>query len=114
MMLTSQPAFEESVRARIADRPRRRTDLQARGLDGETLVLDRAGGLIHQLNATATFVWARCTGDRSLVDIAKDLADAFDVAPETAALDVETTVAQLQALRLVDAVAGVHEPSTAA
>jgi hypothetical protein len=114
MMFTSQPALERPVRARIADRPRRRADLQARGLDGETLVLDRAGGLIHQLNETASFVWARCTGDRSPLEISRDLADAFDVAPETAARDVETIVAQLRALRLVDAVAGAHESSTAA
>jgi hypothetical protein len=114
MMLTSKPAPAGPARARIADRPRQRTDLQARGLDGETLVLDRAGGLIHQLNETATFVWFRCTGDRSLGEIAQDLADAFDVAPEIAARDVETTVAQLQALRLVDAAGGALESSTAA
>lgn len=106
-MFTSGPACDalavaEPVRAPIADRPRRRADVQARGLDGETLVLDRAGGLIHQLNETATFVWTRCTGDRSLVDIARDLADVFDVKPETAARDVETTVAQFRTLRLVD------------
>jgi hypothetical protein len=90
------------VGAPTADFPRRRADVQARGLDGETLVLDRVGGLIHQLNETATFVWTRCTGDRSLGDIARELADAFDVAPETAVQDVERTVEQLRSVRLVD------------
>jgi hypothetical protein len=108
------PAVAGPVGAPIADRPRRRADVQARDLDGETLVLDRAGGLIHQLNGTATFVWTRCTGDHSLVDIARDLADTFDVEPETAAHDVETTVAQFRTLKLVDTDADRRGSSTAA
>lgn len=72
-------------------------------------MLDRACGLIHQLNKTATFVWTRCTGDRSLLDIARELADVFDVAPETAARDVETTVTQLRTLRLVDTDADLRD-----
>jgi hypothetical protein len=115
-MFPCRPACEALVvaglEASIADRPRRRADVQARGLDGETLVLDRPGGLIHQLNATATFIWTRCTGDRSLVDIARDLADVFDVEPDTAARDVETTVAQFRTLRLVDADTDLPGPST--
>jgi hypothetical protein len=116
-MFPSRPAREGlatvgPVRARTEDRPRRRTDLQARGLDGEILVLDRAGGLIHQLNETASFVWMRCTGDRSLAEIARELAGAFDVEVETAARDVASTVVQFRALGLVDADADLRGSST--
>ena len=98
----------------VADLPRRRPDVQARSLDGEVLVLDRVRELIHQLNPTAAFVWTRCTGDRSTADIARELADIFDVAPEIAARDVEATVAQLRVLQLVDMDADPQGESTAA
>jgi coenzyme PQQ synthesis protein D (PqqD) len=104
---------ERAVAAHVSDRPQRRSDVQARGLAGETLVLDRDGGLIHQLNETASFIWTRCTGDHSVVDIARDLADAFDVEPETATRDVETTLAQLRTLKLVDTDACMRGASTA-
>ena len=35
-----------------------RANLAVRDVEGETVVFDRDGGRIHQLNPTATFVWA--------------------------------------------------------
>ena len=102
MISSSRPVHDGPV---ATDLPRRRPDVQARSLDGEVLVLDRVRELIHQLNPTAAFVWMRCTGDRSTVEIARELADIFDVAPEIAARDVEATVAQFHALQLMDTAA---------
>jgi len=100
--------------SRPADLPRRRPDVHARGVDSEVLVLDRVRGFIHQLNPTAAFVWMRCTGDRSAVDIARELADIFEVTPEIAARDVAATVAQFRALQLMDTDADPLGESTAA
>lgn len=75
--------------------PNRRLDVQARVVDGETLILDRAGGVIHQLNRTASYIWDRCDGQSTLAEIAHQLAEAFDVTVQTAAADVATTVEQL-------------------
>jgi hypothetical protein len=87
----------------VQERPQRRGDLQERGLDGETLLLDRAAGFIHQFNETASFVWGRCDGRRPVTAIADELAQAFDIPPATARRDVASVVAQLHALGLLRA-----------
>jgi Coenzyme PQQ synthesis protein D (PqqD) len=65
------------------------------------VVLDREGELVHQLNRTASFIWDRCDGRRSIRQIGADLAAAFDVDLGTATEDVAATVSQLESLGLV-------------
>jgi hypothetical protein len=86
----------------LAACPRRRLDVTARLLDGETVVLDRQAGLIHQLNHTASYIWARCDGQSTIAAIAHQLAHAFAVEPTVAARDVRALVRQLQALQLLE------------
>ena len=64
-------------------------------------MLDRAGGRVHQLNATASFVWARLDGRTSPQDVAVAVAEAFDVEPETAARDVVALLEQFRTLNLL-------------
>jgi hypothetical protein len=71
-------------------------------IDGETVILDRRSGRIHQLNETASFIWARCDGQLSMVDIGTHLAEAFDVAPAGAAHDVAATIDLFGELGLLD------------
>ena len=85
-----------------SDCPKRRTNLSARLVEGEMVVLDRHAERIHQLNATASFIWDRCDGDRSLEQIAGGIMEAFDVAWETAAQDVARTVREFADLGLLE------------
>ena len=78
-----------------------RPDVLVRETDGELVILDRRRGLVHQLNSTASFVWKRCTGDRSVRDIAAEVATTFDVSIDTARRDVGATVRQLAELSLL-------------
>lgn len=82
--------------------PRRRSGVRARAVDGEVLILDRQRQLVHQVNQTARFIWERCDGHHTLVHIADELAEAFDVEPVTAEHDVAATVRQLEAVGLVE------------
>jgi hypothetical protein len=81
--------------------PKRRSDLYTRVIDGETVVLDRKGSLIHQLNQTASYIWDRCDGKSARAEIASQLAEEFDIDPETVARDVAGIVGQLQSLNLL-------------
>ena len=82
--------------------PKRRSDVRVRVVDGEMVVLDRQGGLIHQLNQTASFIWDRCDGKSTVADITNQLAEAFDVDPKTSLKDIAAIVGQFQKLNLVE------------
>jgi hypothetical protein len=96
------PTQESSTPPLMAYCPRRRADVRMRIIDGETVVLDRHEGLIHQFNQTASYIWEWCDGKSTTVEIAQQLAEAFDVPPATAADDVAAIVRRLQALNLLE------------
>lgn len=82
--------------------PRKRSNLSSRVIGGELVVLDRDGEKVHQLNATASFVWGRCDGQLSELEIARQLADEYDVLPGQAASDVATLMERFRELGLVE------------
>lgn len=82
--------------------PKRRSGVNARIVEGETVILDQQGGLIHQLNRTASYIWDRCDGRSSLGEIGQQLVEAFDVDSKTAADDVAAIVGQLRRLNLLE------------
>jgi len=84
--------------------PRRRTDVNSRVVEEETVVLDRQHDFIHQLNRTATYIWERCNGEASLEDIATQLAETFAVEYETALDDVVRVIRDLQHLQLLEVI----------
>ena len=83
------------------DPPRKRDGLQVREIDGETVILDREGGLMHNLNATAAFVLGAIDGRRSEKEIWEGLADAFDVSLETAEKDTRALMARFRELGIL-------------
>ncbi len=42
--------------------PQRRSDIIYRTIEGETVILNRNEGRLHQLNPTASFIWNCCDG----------------------------------------------------
>lgn len=77
-----------------------RDDLVLRQVEDETLVLDRAGERIHQLNATASFIWSRCDGNTSLQTVAAEMAGKYGISAEQAAIDIARMLSQLEQLSL--------------
>lgn len=82
--------------------PRRRFDLLVRVVEGETVVLDRSRGLIHQLNGTASLIWDRCNGDQDPSQIAAAVVGTFEVDFETARQDVARILRKLSELGLLE------------
>lgn len=58
-------------------------DTPARTLDGEAIVITPDDSVLHTLNDTATFIWDRADGTRTLQAIAEEMTDEFDVDTET-------------------------------
>jgi hypothetical protein len=67
--------------------PTRRTDLTAREVEGQVLILDRQREQVHQLNETASFIWECCDGSSTIGDIARRVAERFGT--ESAAIEPE-------------------------
>ena len=84
--------------------PKRRTDVNSRVVEEETVVLDRHHEVIHQLNLTATYIWERCDGQASIEAIAAQLAETFDVEYETALNDVVRVMRDFHHLQLLEVV----------
>lgn len=54
-------------------------DTPARTIDGEAIVITPADSTLHTLNDTATFIWDRADGTRTLEQIAAEMAREFEV-----------------------------------
>jgi Coenzyme PQQ synthesis protein D (PqqD) len=84
------------------DCARPRPDLSVRGVAGEVLVLDRAAHQVHQLNATAGFIWQHCDGRHTTAQIVDALVQAFEVDADTAQAAVRTALRRFAELGLLD------------
>lgn len=74
---------------------RRNPKLAWREIDGEIVIISPEDSRVHELNETAGMFWQQADGQRDLEEITRNLADAYDVLPETIRTDVEELVADL-------------------
>lgn len=72
-----------------------------REAEGQVLVLDPASDRIHQLNETASFIWRTCQEVASAAEVAKSLAENFEVEEDKARADAERTIDELKALGII-------------
>ena len=79
----------------------KRRDLSERTVEGETVLLDRANGQIHHLNATAAYIWKQCEGLSSKA-IAERLAQTFQIDPRSAETDVVALLGEMNAMKLLE------------
>jgi len=82
--------------------PKIRPDVTVQQVGDEALVLSLASEQIHQLNATAAWILAQCTGEIPVEAITRDFAECFSLDTQTAAKDVVGTLEQLQQLKVID------------
>ena len=71
-------------------------------LGGEAVVIDLDSRKVMGLNKTASLVWTRMDGKRTVAELVADVAQAFAVADDVATKDVVAFIAQMQARGLVD------------
>ena len=80
----------------------RRADLKTRLVDGELVVLDRDGEMVHQLNQTASYIWERCDGESTAAKIAGEICHDFEIEYSAALIDVLNTIEQFEKLKLLN------------
>lgn len=83
--------------------PTRRRDLVSRTIDGEVVILDRDGGQVHRLNATASCIWLECDGASTREEIAARVASRFEGVPAHLLDEVTATIDELARLGLLAA-----------
>jgi hypothetical protein len=80
---------------------KRRDGLIVRKVQQDLLLLDTEFNQIHQLNETASFVWENWEQVPDPVEIARLLAQKFDVEEQVVLNDVSAIVGRLQELNLL-------------
>ena len=78
-----------------------RPDLVTCTVDDEIVILDRAAGYVNQLNGTASQIWRACDGSNTAEDIAAQVTEHCENAPETVLRDVVTALAEFDRLGLL-------------
>lgn len=72
-----------------------------REIEGETVIISPAESIMHQLNATGSFIWNQIDGRRTAEEIAELLAREYEVSLQTALADTRELLEQLAAKKLV-------------
>jgi hypothetical protein len=95
---------------RVASRPIQNPLAAWRELEGQVVIISPEDSVLHELNDTASFIWKLSTGEHGLEEIARRLAQEFEVDEATALADTHALVAELCAKRLLLPSAADGEP----
>jgi Coenzyme PQQ synthesis protein D (PqqD) len=87
--------------SREADRPTRRPDVEWVTLDGEAVLYDPTGHILHRLNAAATAVWAACNGRATPAEIIRVIDGTYEGSPQAIARDVPVAIDRFRRLGLL-------------
>jgi hypothetical protein len=82
--------------------PRRHAAAPSRIIDGAAVVIHTREAEVSMLNEVGTLIWSAIDGTRSEADLAKLVAERFEVATDAAAGDVSSFLDELAAASLVE------------
>jgi len=78
-----------------------RADLKVHEIDEEALIYDPVTADTHRLNQTAYFIWRKFQSGTSLDEIARQLAEAYDIGQLEAESHVERLTREFQGRNLL-------------
>lgn len=92
----------------LDERFRQDPTIVSRDIAGEMVLVpirQKAGDLesVYTLNTTASFVWERLNGERTLEEIKEELLERFEVDEDEAERDMVELVAQLESIGAIQA-----------
>jgi PqqD family protein of HPr-rel-A system len=83
-------------------KPKAREDLTVVELDGEAVIYDEVGGDLHQLNSSATIIFALCDGTQTVKQMSVEIAEVFSLASQDVEAQVRTVVRDLRSAGLLE------------
>nr|AFI78767.1 hypothetical protein ws198A12_0015 [uncultured bacterium ws198A12] len=81
---------------------RPREDLGIERIEDDLLILDKRNQKVHQLNTTASVIWANIIAGQETDGIVREIVETFDISPEVASQDVTRIVDEFCALGLLE------------
>ena len=75
--------------------PTRNPKLAWREIDGEAVIISPEDSHVHELNETASLIWKNADGKHSADEIARVVAESYDVGLAAAKADVEELIEAL-------------------
>lgn len=72
-----------------------------REIEDEIVIISPADNVMHELNDTGSFLWKKIDGKRSVADLARLLAEIYDVTAQTALEDTQVLLSELLSRKLV-------------
>jgi len=90
--------------------PERNPRVAWREIDGETVIISPADSQVHELNETASLMWANADGKHSVDEIAGVIAARYEVELREAKADVDELIEVLSAKGLLQASKSAEVP----
>jgi hypothetical protein len=91
----------ESRDVPVSSRPRSSTTAVTEVLDGEAVVYAEGTRALHVLNPTATLIWARLDGERTVREIALEFSAAAGAPYDRVLNDVQDAIRSFDAMGLL-------------
>lgn len=87
----------------MTEHPSQRSDVFERSLEDEAVLYDPSDSVMHTLSPVALFIWKMCDGRHTSEDIARAVCEVYDADPDEVLKDVESTLKQFRAKKLLQA-----------
>ena len=84
-----------------AVRPAQNPQAAWREIDGVVVVISPTDSVLHELNSTGSFIWKQANGERTVEEIAAQVAEEFDVSAEVALADTRAFLEMLAEKKLL-------------
>jgi hypothetical protein len=75
--------------------PQKARDVAFREIDGEMILVSAGSACSYSLSEVGSLVWRQLDGQRSVEDVAADVARRFEIPPEQALADVREFVDEI-------------------
>ena len=79
-----------------------REDLGIERIEDDLLILDKRNQKVHQLNTTASSIWANVIAGKETDSIVREIVETYDISLEVATQDVTRILNELCALDLLE------------